>query len=200
MDERVARGMRRQLADAPADRIGWKIALNAPAIMEQLGLTEPAVAGLFRGGVAEGSHSLAGATNPAVEPELVLEAGEDGSLARVGAALEVVDFDRRLDDVEEVIAANVFQRAVAFGQLVDARDPAEAVFVVNGEERARISEFEPPADTLAFVTRLLSEAGAKLAPGERVIAGALSAPTPVSPGDVASLTIAGIGSVELAFT
>ena len=200
MDERVARGMRRQLAEAPADRVGWKIALNAPAIMEKLGLAEPAVAWLAGSAVAERTHSLAGATNPAVEPELVLEAGPDGSLARIGAALEVVDFDRGLDDVEEVVAANVFQRAVAFGSLVGAKKPGDAVFALNGEERARISEFEAPADTLAFVARFLSEAGAELAPGDRVIAGALAAPTPVSPGDVASFAVAGIGSVELAFT
>ena len=61
MDERVERGMRRQLASAPDDRIGWKMALNAPAIMEALGLPEPALGWLSRERVAAGEHSLAGA-------------------------------------------------------------------------------------------------------------------------------------------
>ena len=78
MDERVERGMRRQLAAAPDDRIGWKMALNAPAIMEALGLPEPALGWLSRERVATGEHSLAGSANPAVEPELLLEAGEGG--------------------------------------------------------------------------------------------------------------------------
>ena len=58
-------------------------------------------------------------------------------MARLGVALEVVDFDRPLDNVEEVIAADIFHRAVAFGDLAEGAEPGEAVFSVNGEERAR---------------------------------------------------------------
>jgi 2-oxo-3-hexenedioate decarboxylase len=200
MDERVERGMRRQLDSAPDDRIGWKLALNAPAIVEALGIGEPALGGLFRSRVASGEHSLAGATRPAVEPELVLEAGPDASVARIGVALEVVDLDLPLDDVEEVVAANIFHRAVAFGSRVAPVSPARAVFRVDEEERAVVDEFEAPADTLAFVDRFLRGVGRELAPGELVIAGALVAAVPVQPGDTVSLQLDGIGSVELRFT
>jgi len=200
MDERVERGMRRQLAGLPADRIGWKIALNAPALMDALGLDEPGLGFLTRARVAEGEHSLAGSSQPAVEPELVLEAGEGGTVARLGAALEVVDFDRPLDDVEEVMASNIFHRAVAFGALAASVSPGEAVFRVNEEERAVVSAFEAPADTLAFVSRFLRGLGRELAAGDLVIAGALAPAAPVAPGDVAALEIAGLGSVSLAFT
>jgi len=201
MDGRVERGMRRQLASAPSDRIGWKLALNAPAIMEALGLDEPALGWLSRGQVASGEHSLAGSAQPAVEPELLLEAGEGGAVARLGVALEVVDFDRPLDDVEEVIAADVFHRAVAFGDLLTGADPGEAVFSLNGEERVRVaeSEYESPADTLAFVDRFLRGLGGALVPGELVIAGALAPAAPVAAGDVAELTVSGAGSVSLHF-
>ena len=200
MDERVERGMRRQLEAAPDDRIGWKLALNAPAIVEALGIGEPALGGLFRSRVVSGTHSLAGAVGPAVEPELIIEAGEGGTVARLGVALEVVDLDRPLDDVEEVVAANIFHRAVAFGSLTDSVDPGRAVFRVNEQERAVIEEFEAPADTLAFVDRFLQGLGGGLAEGELVIAGALAPATPVVAGDVASLSVDGIGSVSLAFT
>jgi 2-keto-4-pentenoate hydratase len=199
MDERVERGMRRQLAALPNDRIGWKLALNAPAIMEALGMEEPALGWLSRARVADGEHSLEGSTHPAVEPELLLEAGEDGEVARLGVALEVVDFDRPLDDVEEVIAANIFHRAVACGDLRTGAEPAEAVFSVNGEERVRIGEFEAPADTLAFVTRFLGDLGEELRPGDLVIAGALAPAIAVSAGDAAELSVAGVGSVSLRF-
>jgi 2-keto-4-pentenoate hydratase len=199
MDERVERGMRRQLASAPADQIGWKLALNAAPIMEALGLEEPGLGWLARTRVASGQHSLAGATQPAVEPELLLEAGEGGGLARLGVALEVVDFDRPLDDVEEVIAGNVFHRAVALGELGPAADPGEAVFSVNGEERARVTEFEAPADTLAFVDGFLRRLGTALAPGDLVIAGALARAAPVAVGDVAELAVHRAGSVALSF-
>lgn len=200
MDERVERGMRRQLAAAPADRIGWKIALNAPPIMEQLGIEEPALGWLAESAVAAGSCSLAGTTHPAVEPELVLEAGEGGALARIGVALEVVDFDRPLDDLEEVVAANVFQRAVAFGSLVEPVTPRAGVFSVNAEERASLSTFDAPAGTLAFVDGFLRRLDTSLAAGDVVIAGALAPPAPVSPGDEASVTVEEIGTVGLAFT
>jgi 2-keto-4-pentenoate hydratase len=200
MDARVERGMRRQLASAPQDRIGWKMALNAAPIMEALGLDEPGLGCLSRARVAHGEHSLGGAAQPAVEPELLLEAGEDGGVARLGVALEVVDFDRPLDDVEEVIAGNIFHRAVALGDLAAGADPGEALFSVNGEERARVAEFESPVDTLAFVDRFLGELGMSLAPGEVVIAGALAPAALVVAGDVAELVVQGAGAISLRFT
>ena len=95
MDERVERGMRRQLAAAPDDRIGWKMALNAPAIMEALGLAEPALGWLSRGRVATASTRWKAARIPRSSRSCLLEAGEDGAVARMGVALEVVDLDRR---------------------------------------------------------------------------------------------------------
>ena len=160
MDDRVERGMRRQLAAAPPDAIGWKLALNAPAIMERLGLEEPALGILlFAAGSPTAQHSLASAAQPAVEPELLLEAGEGGALARIGVALEVVDFDRRLDDVEEVVAANVFHRAVAFSALVAPVDPGDAVFSLTGSEPARLSTGEAPRSTLRWVDGFLGRLG-----------------------------------------
>ncbi len=199
MDERVERGMRRQLASAPDDRIGWKMALNAPAIMDALGLPEPALGWLSRARVASGEHSLAGSTGPAVEPELLLEAGEGGTLARIGVALEVVDFDRPLEDLEEVIAGNVFHRAVALGELGPVAEPGDAVFSINGEERARVTEIEPPSDTLAFVGGFLERLGERLLPGDLVIAGALAPAAQVAAGDVAGLEVGRIGAISLRF-
>lgn len=200
MDERVERGMRRQLATLPDDRIGWKMALNAPAIMEALGMEEPALGWLSRARVADEQHSLEGSTQPAVEAELLLEVGDDGGVGRIGVALEVVDFDRPLDDLEEVIASNIFHRAVACGEMGAVTDPGEAVFSLNGKERARIGEFEPPAQTLAFVARFLGELGEALRPGDLVIAGALAPAAPVAVGDLAELTVGGVGSVSLRLT
>jgi 2-keto-4-pentenoate hydratase len=199
MDERVERGMRRQLAGAPEDRIGWKMALNAPAIMEALGLPEPALGWLSRERVATDEHSLAGSTNPAVEPELLLEAGEGAAVARMGVALEVVDLDQPLTEVEKVIAGNVFHRAVALGELGPVAEPGEAVFSLNGDARGRVTEFEPPAQTLAFVDRFLHELGQELRPGELVIAGALVPAAQVVAGDVAELEVERVGAVSLRF-
>jgi 2-keto-4-pentenoate hydratase len=150
--------------------------------------------------VAHRDHSLAGGTQPAVEPELLLEADEDGGVARMGVALEVVDFDRPLEDLEDVIAHNVFHRAVALGELGPVvPDPGEAIFTINGEERARVAEFEPPADTLAFVAGFLERCGQRLAPGDLVIAGALAPAAPVAHDDVAELDVGRVGAISLRF-
>lgn len=199
MDPRVERGMRRQLDRLPAERIGWKVALNAPAALERLGLEEPALGWLARERVVAGEHELAGARAPAVEPELLLEAGRGAAPARMGVALEVVDFDRPLDDVEEVLAHNVFHRAVALGELGAPGTPGPATFSVGGEERGPLADLEPPEDTLARAREQLSRLGAELRPGDLVIAGALAPAAPVAPGDVAEFSVDGLGSVRLAF-
>ena len=117
----------------------------------------------------------------------------------MGVALEVVDLDRPLEQVEEVIASNVFHRAVALGELGPVVEPGEAVFSLNGEERARIGEIEPPAQTLAFVGDFLGRLGERLAPGDLVIAGALAPAAQVAGGDLAELAVEGVGSVSLRF-
>jgi 2-keto-4-pentenoate hydratase len=117
----------------------------------------------------------------------------------VGVALEVVDLDRPLEQVEEVIAGNVFHRAVAFGELGPPVEPGAAVFTLNGEERARVTTIEPPSRTLAFVGDFLERIGESLAPGDLVIAGALAPAAQVAAGDVAELAVENVGSVSLRF-
>ena len=150
--------------------------------------------------MADGEHSLAGSTHPAVEPELLLEAGEDGGVARMGVALEVVDFDRPLEDVEDVIADNVFHRAVALGELGPVLDPGEAVFTIERRgagagRRVRAAGGDARPSSRAS----WSGAGERAAPGELVIAGALAPAAPVAAGDVAELEVERVGAVSLRF-
>jgi 2-keto-4-pentenoate hydratase len=135
-----------------------------------------------------------------VEPELLIEAGAGGAVAGVGVALELVDFDRPLDDLEEVIAANVFHRAVALGSIAGPVAPGDAVFTINGEERARPAIPEEPRETLAFVRDLLGRLDEELAPGDLVIAGALAPAAPVAPGDVVEFRVEPVGAVALRLT
>src|SRR5713101_303788 len=133
-DPRVVRGMRAQLASwrsrvaGGASRVGWKIGFNSPATQKQLGLDGTVVGHLTQATVlAPGaSHSLAGSHLVCAEPEVAIHlgrdvpggAGEDASraaIAALGAAIELVDIDRPLDDLEAILAANVFHRAVVLG-------------------------------------------------------------------------------------
>src|SRR5207245_7864653 len=113
-----------------ASRAGWKIGFNSPAAQRELGLDGTVVGHRTQATVlAPGtSHSLAGSHLVCAEPEVAihlgrdLPAGADGEAARaaiaaLGAAIELVDIDRPLDDLEAMLGANIFHRAVMFGTL-----------------------------------------------------------------------------------
>src|SRR5207245_1228809 len=103
-------------------------ALAPPAPWHRRGRYGPVVGARPRAAVlAPGpGRSLAGSPLVCAEPEVAIHlgrdvpAGADGEAARaaiaaLGAAIELVDIDRPLDDLETILAANVFHRAVVLG-------------------------------------------------------------------------------------
>ena len=188
-----------------AVRVGWKIGLNVPAVQEKLGLERSVVgnltsATLLRPGA---SHSLAGTENPKVEPEIAIEVGADGSIAGLAAAIEVVDFDRPVEDAYEIVSTNIFHRAVAIASSEHDASPEglTAVLSVDGEEResAPADKFDLPA-IVALVDETLATADESLEVGDRIIAGSLTTPVDVAPGQRVSLDLGPLGSVEIDFT
>jgi 2-keto-4-pentenoate hydratase len=183
------------------DIIGWKMGLTVPAVQEHLGLEGPILGHLPRSAVdTTGEHSLAGGTAVAVEPELALEIGEDGGVAAMAVALEVVDLNRSLDELEEVIAENIFQRAVVFGPPAEPVTDPEVFVTINGEEQPAVRSLEPPADTLRFVHEFLGRFDVKPEPGHVVIAGSLTPAIPAKPGDVIEIRADHLGSAKLKLT
>ncbi len=186
-----------------ANAVGWKIGFNTPAIQAHFGLNDPVVGYLTDTGVTpDGSTvTLAGWTAPAVEVELAVRVGEDGGVAGIGPALELVDLDMPMADIEPVLAANVCQRGVVFGLEVPGVDPSEvAVAVTKGG--ALVAEGRPeedPAVTVAFVRRFLTEHGASLEPGHRIIAGSMVAPVAVAPGDELRVEFGPLGVLSVRF-
>ena len=187
-----------------ADRIGWKIGLNVPAVQQKLGLERSVVGHLTSATLlgADGAHSLAGAQRPMAEPEIAIHVGAGGEIAGLAPAIEVADIDRPLDDAAEIVAANIFHRAVAIGPSAQIESPEgiEAVLTVNGE---RIAAADAAATDLREIVRLVDEtlraAGESLQAGDRIIAGSLTAPAPVQPGDRVGVDLGPIGSLEVSF-
>ena len=143
-DDAVTRGMRAllarrdgELADG-AHQVGWKIGFNTAAIQQALGLSDPVVGYLLdRGVTADGATvSLAGWTAPAVEVEVAVRVGDDGGVAGLAPALELVDLDVSFADIEPVLAANICQRGVVFGDEVPGVDPWAVVANVTRERTA----------------------------------------------------------------
>jgi 2-keto-4-pentenoate hydratase len=205
----VERGMRALLGRRDAELaggaavVGWKIGFNTPAIQAHFGLDDPVVGYLTDTGVTpdRSTVTVAGWTAPAVEVELALRVGDSGGVAGIGPALELVDLDMPIADIETVLAANVCQRGVVFGDEVPGVDPwgVAVVATKGGALVAQGRPVEDPAETVAFVRRFLADHGAALEPGHRIIAGSMVAPIPVAPGDEVEVDFGPLGALGVRF-
>jgi 2-oxo-3-hexenedioate decarboxylase len=216
LDPRAVTGMRRQLEawrgrlEAGAGRVGWKIGLNPSPVMERMGLTRPVVGHLTGLSRLEpgGPHSLTGGTNVAVEPEVLVEVGAYAepsarpAIAGLGAALEVVDLDRPLEDLEEIVATNIFHRAVLPGATRAGTSLAgvQAEVRVNGDVRHRVDVAQAAMDleeAVAVVADMLEACDERLEPGDLIIAGSLTEAIRVAAGDRVALDLGRLGRLEL---
>ena len=195
----------RATLDSGADRIGWKVGLNPPQVQEALELSGPVVGHLTSGSLlgADGSHSLTGAQAPKAEPEIAVEIGPDRTIAGLAPAIELVDIPvlpSGPGDVPEVVATNIFHRAVAIGSS-KAGEPAAWTFSVDGQvvREGDASDY-PLADMIHAVADTLDAAGEHLDAGDRIIAGALAPPPGVEPGQRLKLDLGPLGAIEVQLT
>jgi 2-keto-4-pentenoate hydratase len=210
-DPRIKSGMqqqlrwRRKLLAAGKQALGWKLAFGGPAALERLRINAPLVGFLMADAVvASGSTiSFAGWKKPAAEPELAVYLCKDfpsgvgrktilNAIARLGPAIELADVDHPSDDVEGTLARNIYQRHVILG-------PCEAIHaggdlsglnarvLRNGAEMANTSDFEALTGELitivGHVANLLARFGETLRTGQIIIAGSITPPIWVEPGE-----------------
>ena len=210
----VERGMTAQLSllrealAAGETRGGWKVGLNVPAVQEHLGIERPVVGHLTSATrLAPGEPvPIGGFTRAGLEPEIAATIGDDGAIAAVAPAIEVVDIDLPFDDVEPIVAANVFHRGWLTGP---NRSPDEVdveqitVAVMRGvavEHEARAGDAMDDIDSVvAGVAARAEQAGESLRPGDVVICGSLTPIVPVSPGDDVEVRFGALGTLQLAF-
>lgn len=194
--ERIAAGER---------RAGWKIALNDPRVQQALGIAAPVIGHLTSATVlASGdTHSLAGTTRPAIEPEVAVHMGEEGRVAGLGAALEVIDVDLPFEDLGAILEGNVFHRAAVLGPPVtgvtDLAGRTARMTRGDGEETA-IDVAQAalyPAEVVRLVGGYLEAVGDTLSAGDVIIAGSLVTAVPLGGDERVALEIVGLGSVAL---
>jgi len=200
-DARVARGMERQLQerrrrlDAGERALGWKVAFGAPQAMANMGIEAPLVGFLTdRARVAAGATcSIAGWTNGALEPEIAVHMGRDlppgadrdttaAAIAGLGPAFELADLDRPLDDLEAVVAGNIFQRGVVLGPPDAARAGGDTTGLRAEIRRdgAPLAQTDTPLDMVGdlldvvrHVADFVGAFGARLRAGEVIITGSV---------------------------
>jgi len=206
-DPRIERGMlaqlteRRRRIEAGAAPLGWKLGMGVPAAMAKLGTDAPLVGYLLQSGRVEpgATVDLSGWSNPKLEPEIAVHMGADlspdasraeaeAAVAGLGVAIELVDLDPDADDPEQILAADIFQRHVLLGPLVEGATAAGATAraLKNGDEAASASDATEatgdPVDLVLHVASVVGAAGERLRAGEVVITGSVVAPLPFGPG------------------
>jgi 2-keto-4-pentenoate hydratase len=212
-DERIARGMRIQLGNrrralAGDDRgLGWKLGFGTPAAMQKLDIEAPLVGYLLESARLESGAvvDISEWENPRLEPEIVARVGEDGEIAAIGAAIELVDPDPNASDPEAILETDIFQRHVLLGPVAEGAsvDDVSLRVFVNGDEVAAaddVTEATGPLDGLvAHVTKTLEAAGESLERGDMVICGSIVTALAIAPGDEVEVRLEPLGSLAVSF-
>lgn len=223
-DERVVRGMGEHLKaqrDKGDRRIGWKMGLGLPAIMEKLGTTGALVAELQEATLLESGAelSVAGWTNPVFEPEVAVFLGADvepggdrdavtSAITAIAPAIEMVDIAQPPSDPGDVLAGGFAHRAVLVGPQRAGGDLSGLATTVSANGEVIASEDDPEGAVGGDIVGLVRHAadylgafGERLAAGQFVITGSTIAPPPqVGAGQHLVFELAGVGTVEVRLT
>jgi 2-keto-4-pentenoate hydratase len=197
---------RREILAQGAQPIGWKIGFNVPATQEKVGIDAPLAGFLTTDSLLQDGDtwSVDDDGEVIVESEVALEVGADGrSIAALFPALELADEPDLDMEVEQILAGNIFHRAVAFGPRVETTEPGAARILVSGEEQHRVPGDRTGERLEAMVEAVaarLDAAGEELRAGDRIITGIIAPPHAARPGDVVRLELEELGGVELRFS
>ena len=188
---------RREILAQGAEPIGWKVGFNVPDIQRKLGIDAPLAGFLTTDSLIESDWDEYPIV---VESEVAVELGDDGrSIAALLPALELADPPDLDLELEQILAGNIFHRAVAFGPRVETTEPGSGRILVNGEEQHSVSA-GGLSEMVDAVAARLEAAGEQLRPGERIITGVLAPPHTAEPGDTVRLELDALGGVELRFS
>jgi len=226
-DPRILRGMalqlgrRRDRLNAGEQPLGWKVGFGAPAAMKKFGITAPLVGFLTNHALVDSGAviSLADWKQPVAEPEIAvhmgrnLSAGADrdtvkAAIAGIGPAIELADVDHPPEDVEQVLAGNIYQRRVILGPCDISRaggvvDGLHGRVMRNGSAFADTSE--PQALTgeligiVSHVADTLAAFGHTLRAGQIIITGSIVPPLRVEAGEEIVFKLDPVGSVAIRF-
>jgi len=227
-DPRIQRGMTEQLAKRRARiaagevPLGWKVGFGAPAMLERLKIGGPLIGFLLESARIRsgGTASLAGWSKPVAEPEVAVHMGRDlaggadpetaaAAIAGISPAIELADLHTPPQDVEQILADNIYQRHVVLDAATPARagssaDGLTCRIIRRGAESARTTD--PQANTgrwidiVRHVADVLAAFGQRLRAGEIIITGSVVAPLAIEPDeDAIAFALDPVGSVSVRF-
>ena len=210
---------RRRRIEAGEPSLGWKLGMGVPAAMAKLGTDAPLVGYLLAPARVDdgGTVSLDGWGTAKLEPEIAVHMGSDlgpgasradaeAAIAGLGVAIELVDLDPGADDPEAILAADIFQRHVLLGPVVEGAGAAgaSARALKNGDEAASTGDATEatgdPVDLVLHVANVVGAAGETLRAGEVVICGSVVPALDVAPGDAVEVQLDPLGSLSVYFS
>lgn len=226
-DPRVQTGMaaelrlRRERLDAGEVPLGWKVGFGSPAAQQKLSITAPLIGFLLRSGLLDSGATvpLAGWTKSIAECEIAVHMGSDlapgadeptarRAIAALGPAIELIDRVHPPDDVEALLAGNIFQRHVVLGAPDTSRtggsvEGIRGVIVRNGTEFASTTDPQAATGELIGIVRHVADTlaafGQGLSAGAVIITGAIVPPFPVEPGEDILFRLEPLGEVSVRF-
>ena len=188
---------RREILVQGAQPIGWKVGFNVPELQRKLGIDAPLAGFLTTDSLIEGEWDEYPVV---VESEVAVEIGDDGrSIVALLPALELADPPDLNLEIEQILAGNIFHRAVVFGPRVETTEAGAGRILVNGEEQHSVKA-EGLERMVEAVAARLEAAGEELRSGDRIITGVLAPPHEAQAGDTVRLELEALGGVELRFT
>ena len=182
-------------------RVGWKLGYTSLVMREQMGVDQPNFGPLTDAMLVDDGADVAGRfTQPRVEPEIALRFGRDvlpgadrdevlAAVASAHAALEIVDSvwtDYRFRIEDNTADGSSAAGVVTGGELpldrigdVAVTLEVDGVSVGHGHGRDASGH---PADGVVWLVARLAERGERLAAGDLVITGGLTAAAPLAEG------------------
>lgn len=225
-DPRIARGMKTQLAHrrgriaAGEKPLGWKVGLGAPAAMQRLNIKAPLVGHLMRSAVlpSGGTASIRGWVKPVAEAETAVHMGRDlpaggsredaaAAIGALGPAIELADMEIPPDDVEAVLARNIYQRHVVLGVPDASRAGGKVAGLVarvsrRGAEVARMDDVQVNTGDIIGIVRHVADTlgahGEMLRAGEIIITGSITPPLIIEPDEAEiGFTLEPVGGLSI---
>ena len=205
-------------------QIGWKTMGTNPAIRSRSGglMTEPARGYLFESAPVQGRLTIPSGMNALAEPEVTFVLGKD--LGGPGVSAEdAVAATKEICASIEVAWTRFEEQPHAFALIADNAGAARVVlssqrvtvdevgglaalagltveFQKNGETvqtGSGVDVHGNPGNAVAWVANHLAQHGLGLKAGQVILAGSLTLPTPIQPGDVVTARFDKLGDVTV---
>ena len=205
---------------------GYKLAMTTAALQAANGVNEPCLGLILHDNIRRSPSTLEASSfvQLGIECEVAVRLGADipqsgapydrkkvsEAIESLSTAFEVIDI-RRTPGLEAKVqfitgvAANVYNEGVVLGdpvanwQNLDL-ETAYGSMSINGElvgDGHGSDVMGHPLEPLAWLANKLAEQGIGLTAGMVIITGSIVSPKPLNPGDLASISIEGLGSAEI---